>query len=100
MPQVLTTAMRIFGSSVSVVQPLMATGLDSLGAIELRNALSARFGVQLPATLVMDYPTPHAMAAYISGVIPNTCTHATILLTKPSSRLEVSLCTLKIPTVI
>ena len=58
----------------SARQPLMAAGLDSLGAVELKNALSERFGVPLPATLVMDHPTPHAIAGYISGVIPHPCT--------------------------
>ena len=65
--QVLAVAVSILGSSISAVQPLMHDGIDSLGAFELKNALSAKFGVQLAATLVMDHPTPHAIAEYLFG---------------------------------
>ena len=44
----------------------MEAGLDSLGAVELRNALSARFG-DLPATLVFDYPTVDALSTYLAA---------------------------------
>lgn len=57
----------ILGASVAPEQPLMEAGLDSLGAVDLRNALAARFDVELPATATFDYPTIAAMAQHIAS---------------------------------
>ena len=43
----------------------MEAGLDSLGAVELRNALSARLAMELPATLTLDFPTIEALTAHL-----------------------------------
>ncbi len=61
----------VVGSSVPPDTPLMSAGLDSLGAVELRNALEGRLGLQLPGTLVFDYPTVEAIAGYVAErVVP------------------------------
>lgn len=47
-------------------RPLLDLGLDSLMAVELRNALSTSLGRPLPATLLFDYPTIGALTDYLS----------------------------------
>jgi acyl transferase domain-containing protein/NADPH:quinone reductase-like Zn-dependent oxidoreductase/acyl carrier protein len=41
-------------------------GLDSLMAVELRNALASTAGQNLPATLLFDYPTVETLTDYLS----------------------------------
>lgn len=64
------------GCQVGPDQPLMEAGLDSLGAVELRSALCAKFGIELPATLTFDHPSITAISSYVSSVLPAPEQHA------------------------
>lgn len=61
----LEIATGVLGAEVAPDQPLMEAGLDSIGAVELRNAVQDAFGVELPATVTYDYPTVDALAGFI-----------------------------------
>lgn len=55
----------VLGVSLALDAPLMEAGLDSLGSVELRNAISSAFKVDLPATVTFDHPTPRQLAKYV-----------------------------------
>ena len=61
---------NVIGTAPGDDQPLMECGLDSLGAVELRNSLASHFsGLDLPATLTYDYPTIKAISSFIAGEV-------------------------------
>ena len=66
--QVAAIVLQVMGIAPDKHQPLMEAGLDSLGAVELRNALGAAFGLDLPPTVTLDYPSIAALADYIASV--------------------------------
>ena len=68
--EVASAVASVLGSMVSPTEPLMAAGLDSLGAVELKNALETHMGLELPSTLIFDYPSVNAIAGYIDSIMP------------------------------
>jgi acyl transferase domain-containing protein/NADPH:quinone reductase-like Zn-dependent oxidoreductase/acyl carrier protein len=62
--------LRLDLERVPVDKPLRSLGLDSLMALELRNRLERILHQKLSATLVWNYPTVSALAAYLEGRLP------------------------------
>lgn len=63
------------GDTIDPDKPLMDLGLDSLMAVEMRNALSSAIGQNLPATLLFDYPTLESVCSFLLaliGLLPDT----------------------------
>jgi acyl carrier protein len=65
-------------------------GFDSLAAVEMRNRLTAATGLNIPASLVFDYPTPVAVADYLLSEV--TASGAvTVAVDSGLDRLELAL---------
>lgn len=66
-------ASRVLGlgpnDSLPPAVPLTELGLDSLMAVELRNALARVIGLPLPATLLFDYPSADALTRFIAAEV-------------------------------
>jgi len=67
--QVHAVVRSVLGAEIGTDDPLMATGLDSLGVTELRNALQRATGLALPATVIFDHPTVAALAAHLGALM-------------------------------
>jgi acyl carrier protein len=59
----------LLGFEISTDEPLMDAGLDSIGAVELRNTVREKYGVDVPATVTFDYPSVSALAQYLAAKV-------------------------------
>jgi NADPH:quinone reductase-like Zn-dependent oxidoreductase/acyl carrier protein len=66
-------AIRILGFAahrhIEPKQPLQELGLDSLMAVEFRNALATSLGQPLPSTLLFNYPAIEDIAQYVAAEV-------------------------------
>ncbi len=63
-------ASNVIGTSPDNLEtPFASIGLDSLMALEMRNALSRRFGCSLAPSVVFDYPTPFELSQHIAEIL-------------------------------
>ena len=60
---------ELLGAPVDEHAPLLSAGLDSLGAVELRNALERASGLELPVTLLFDHPTIADLGGHLDSII-------------------------------
>ena len=65
--RVLETAQLVQGAELDPEAPMLQAGMDSLATVELSQRLGQTLGVALPATLVFDYPSVAAIAAYVDA---------------------------------
>ena len=71
--KIITSAVSaIVGREIDPNEPLMDAGLDSLGGVELKQQLESEFGIELPDTVIFDYPTAEDLATYISQKVDDS----------------------------
>ncbi len=59
------------GAAVAIdpTRPFLELGLDSVGAMEVRNRLAAAIGVQVPVSVLADQPTVQELARHVSQAL-------------------------------
>ena len=69
------------GSSVDADAPLMEAGVDSLGAVELRNQLQRAIGdtTALSSTLMFDHPTARLVTLHLQGSLSSAVSRSSVV---------------------
>ncbi|MET7866427.1 type I polyketide synthase, partial [Micromonospora taraxaci] len=70
---VVTSAAAVLGHTgaglIDADQPFKELGFDSLTAVELRNRLNVATGLQLPSSVVFDYPSAGVLAGFLGSLL-------------------------------
>ncbi|MGW3892877.1 type I polyketide synthase, partial [Micromonospora chokoriensis] len=87
-----TEAVAVLGlgsvADIGVDRPFRELGFDSLTAVELRNRLVTTTGLQLPSSIVFDYPSAATLAGHLHALLgaddsPTPQTRATTATSEP-----------------
>ncbi len=65
----LGSVLRLPVGDVSLDEPMISLGLDSILAVELRGRLEARLGLSLPVTLAWQHPTLASLGAHLADLL-------------------------------
>jgi len=80
-------AARVMGQSdpsrIESGRPLQEQGFDSLMAVDLRNLIAKTFSVELPVSLLFDYPTPEKIGNFLLDEVFTWCEAAEHAQVKP-----------------
>jgi acyl transferase domain-containing protein/acyl carrier protein len=58
-----------YSEAVDVDEEFTDMGIDSIMAIDMRTRLALELGVELPATVVLDHPTPKALSEHLADLV-------------------------------
>jgi acyl transferase domain-containing protein/NAD(P)-dependent dehydrogenase (short-subunit alcohol dehydrogenase family)/acyl carrier protein len=75
---------------IDAAKPFRSLGLDSLMGLELRNRLEVELSLQLPASVVWNYPTVKALAPHLASLlgIPIDAPRSNEVVATPASSAE------------
>ncbi|MET0132701.1 MAG: type I polyketide synthase [Kibdelosporangium sp.] len=79
------------GERIEAGQAFQDLGFDSLTAVEFRNLLDSATGLNLPATVVFDYPNPAALTEYLGDRLGSDDATSMPALLRELDRLDVVL---------
>ncbi|WP_229348065.1 type I polyketide synthase [Streptomyces sp. UNOB3_S3] len=69
------TTMRLPTTDIDPRCPLVEMGIDSVMTMKIRGILQRKTGISLPANLLWQRPTTHAITAYIHDTVTSTREH-------------------------
>lgn len=87
--RMLSKTLRIDAQDIDVRCPLRRYGLDSIDAVILADDLEEWLNIELPSTLLWDYPTVSAIAGFIEaqlGTMPQECARLALEHRAPSAQ--------------
>ncbi|WNO11561.1 beta-ketoacyl synthase N-terminal-like domain-containing protein [Teredinibacter sp. KSP-S5-2] len=66
----LAKALYLPNANIALDKPFIELGLDSIIGVEWVNEIKKQYAIELPATIVYDYPTIKTFSEYLKNIIP------------------------------